>query len=263
LPDRIDGAAHAGYDAVTVSPADYREATESGIDPSVWVRRAADKGVALTVLDAVIEWYPHAPPKRPLGGSNITVDEVMRGAAAFGVEIVGALAPFPTDMPVEELGGYFAALCDRAANDGLRVQFEFTPKSPVDDVAKSAALIEAADRPNAGILVDSWHFYRVNPDFEALAAVPDGKIFSVQISDGAAEFVEGLLADTFRHRLLPGDGVFDLGRLIRALDAKGALNLVGPEVLSLEQFALPVAEGAKRAGDALDRALAAALNATS
>ena len=119
-------------------------------------------------------------------------------------------------------------------------------------------LVRLADRPNGGMVFDTWHFFRVNPDFDALEAVPGDRIFAVQVSDGGADFVEGLLADTFRHRRLPGDGVFDLVRVLRVLDRIGGLNMAGPEVLSVELHALPPLEAALRAAEAFD-AVAAAL----
>ncbi len=209
----------------------------------------------LSILDGAIEWYPHHPPKRPLGGLDFTVDDIMRIGEAFEITSLSALAPFPTDLSTEELAAHFAGLCDRAAEQGWRVHFEFTPRSPVSDIVTAWDLVRLADRPNGGILFDTWHFYRVNPDFEALARVPGERIFAVQVSDGAAEFEEGLLQDTFRHRRLPGDGVFDLLRVMRALEAIGGLSLVGPEVLSVDLFALPPVEAARRASQSLDRLL--------
>jgi sugar phosphate isomerase/epimerase len=186
----------------------------------------------------------------------IGVDEVLRAGEAFGTTSICALAPYPTSIPLEEMAGHFAALCDRAADQGSRVHFEFTPRSQVSDVATAAELVRLADRLNGGILFDTWHFFRVDGDLGALRHVPGEWIFSVQVSDGAADFEEGLLADTFRHRRLPGTGVFDLVGLLRVLDDIGGLRLVGPEVLSVELFSVPVAEAARRGAESLDAVLA-------
>jgi hypothetical protein len=40
-----------------------------------------------------------------------------------------------------------------------------------------------------------------------------------------------LVQDTF-NRLMPGDGSFDLLRVLAALDQKGSLRWIGPEVIS-------------------------------
>ena len=256
LPERIEAAAANGYRILSLMPADHEQAGASGRDPTELARQAHDAGVELAIVDGLIEWYPHEPPKRPLGGTAVGVDDVLRGGEAFGATSLCALAPYPTSLPLEELAQHFAALCDRAAVEGWRVHFEFTPRSPVSDVATAAELVGLADRPNGGILFDTWHFFRVDGDVEALRRIPGERIFSVQVSDGAADLEEGLLADTFRHRRLPGGGEFDLVGLLETLAAIGGLRLVGPEVLSVEQFALPVSDAARHAAAALDAVLA-------
>jgi len=257
LSERVEAAAVNGYEMVSITPADDEHCRAAGISPADARARAADRGVGLAILDGVIEWHPHDPPKRPLGGTPVDVDEVLRIGEAFGISSVSALAPYPTSLPIEGLAAHFATLCDRAADLGWRVHLEFTPRSPVSDVTAAAELVRLAGRPNGGILFDTWHFFRVDPDLEKLRRVPGDRIFAVQVSDGAAELEEGLLADTFRHRRLPGDGVFDLRGALEVLDAIGGLRLVGPEVLSVELFSLPVAEAAGLAGASLDRLLAA------
>lgn len=258
LPERIDAAAANGYRILSITPADHDRADSAGPGPAELARRAADAGVELALLEGLIEWYPHEPPKRPLGTTAVGVDDMLRAGDAFGANALCVLAPYPTSITLPEMAAHFAALCDRAAGQGWRVHFEFTPRSPVSDVATAAELVRLADRPNGGILFDTWHFFRVDGDLEALRRVPGERIFSVQVSDGAAELEEGLLADTFRHRRLPGAGVFDLVGLLGALDAIGGLRLVGPEVLSVELLSLPVAEGARRAAESLDAVLARA-----
>lgn len=257
LPERVAAAVAGGFTDLSVSSADQQWALESGTPPAELRRLAADQGIALSALDGAIEWYPHPPPKRPLG-PPVPVAEVLAAAAEFGARTVNAIAPYPTDLPLEGIAEHFAALCDQAAGHDVRMHFEFTPRSPIDDVVKAAELVRLADRPNGGILFDTWHYFQVNPDHDALAAMDGTRIFAVQVSDGADTFVEGLLADTFRHRLLPGAGSFPLADVLRTLDDIGGLTLAGPEVMSVEQFALDVSEAARQQGEAYDRVLAAA-----
>jgi sugar phosphate isomerase/epimerase len=259
LPVRLAAASGAGFDALSLGATDAGYVRALGSEPSEWARRAADVGVELTVLDGLSDWYTHDPPPGHWHSIDVGVDEILLDAVAFGARTVGALAPFRTPLDIAGMAEHYAHLCDRAGEHGLLVHFEFTPKSPIDDLAKALELVTLADRRNGGILFDTWHFYRVNPDFDALAKVPGEKIFAVQVSDGAAEYEENLIADTFRHRRMPGEGVFDLTRVLRALDSMGSLELVGPEVLSVEQFALPPDEAARRLIAAYDAVMATAL----
>jgi sugar phosphate isomerase/epimerase len=52
-----------------------------------------------------------------------------------------------------------------------------------------------------------------------------------------------------QNRLLPGDGSFDLPRVVAALDRIGALRWVGPEVISPVTEAMGPVEAARIAGD--------------
>ena len=99
------------------------------------------------------------------------------------------------------------------------MHLEFTPVPPIGSLATAWEIVRDADRPNGGILFDTWHFFRGQPDLELLATIPGDRIFSVQFSDGAAEIRESLVKDTYRHRMLPGEGVFDLAGVIDTLTA--------------------------------------------
>ncbi len=70
----------------------------------------------------------------------------------------------------------------------------------------------------------------------------------MQVSDGAPEVQGGISQDTF-HGRLPGEGCFDLARVLRALDRIGGLRWVGPEVISPATAAMAPADAARLAGD--------------
>jgi sugar phosphate isomerase/epimerase len=219
---------------------------------------AADLGVGLSVMDGITSWYPALPTKWSISGTAATMDEIISAAEAFESTIISSVAVYPTDVPVDGLAECFAAMCDRAAEIGAAVQLEFVPAPPVGDVGTAWQIVRTAGRPNGGILFDTWHFFKGNPDYDALAEVPGERILGVQINDGLAEVVESPGKDALRHRRHPGDGVFDLERVVRALDAMDGLRGVGPEIFQLELHALPPDEIARLAAESFDR-LAAAL----
>jgi len=258
LRERVAAAVAGGFGGVSVSPGDADGGT--GIDsPEEVARWAAGQGVALVVVDSVIEWYPHEAPRRMLAATEYSVARMLEVCDRYGVDSLGALAPFPSEAPLEELAGCFARLCDQAGEHGLRVQLEFTPFPPVPDLATAWEIVGKAGRRNGGILLDSWHFFRGRPDLQLLSSIPGDRIMGVQLSDGRAEFRESLLKDTFRHRELPGEGCFDLVGLLQVLHRTGGLNQVGPEVLSEELYALEPAEAAVRLAAAAEKTMAAAL----
>ena len=124
--------------------------------------------------------------------------------------------------------------------------------------AKRGPSSRDADRDNGGIVFDTWHFFRGDPDFDLLATVPGDRIYCVQIDDAAATPRTSLRDDT-KNRLLPGDGDLDLARAVRALAEIDALRWVGPEVISPMLEAMPAVEAARLASGKVRELIATAL----
>jgi sugar phosphate isomerase/epimerase len=247
LHDRIDAAIANRFQGLTVWP--YEDADD--------VRRARGEGLEHLILEALVSWYDHEPPPRWFPQQDVSIDDHLRVCEAFGVQHDTLLAPFPTTTETtESLTQRFAVACDRFAEVGVDVHLEFVPAPPIGSLATAWQIVQDAGRPNGGILFDTWHFFRGEPDLDLIGAIPGDRIFSVQINDGADTLKESLSKDTFRHRLLPGHGVFDLPGVLEALRSIGGLNLAGPEVLNEELFALPPTEAVRLAADALDEVLA-------
>jgi len=235
---RVQAAADNGYPVLSASPVDVQDAIDRGQDPLDQRRWAEELGVGLPLMDGFADWYPHRIPKHsPMPPFDL--EQFMALAVAFEVSTVVVVAPFKTDASIDAVTEGFADFCDRAALDGLAVALEFTPIPPVNSVAIAHKVLRDAGRPNTSIIFDIWHFFQGTPDFDALEAVPHGMITKSQVSDGfVGQFQESLVKDTFRHRLLPGQGNFELERVLRILDRKGALEMCGPEILSTELLAM-------------------------
>ena len=205
------------------------------------------------MIEANSRWYEHGPPPVPFPSDAYSLDQHLTIAEIFGARHLNLIAPIASLASVDSLTEQFATTCDRCADAGVAAHLEFIPWPPVDSLRAAWNLVRAADRPNGGIMFDTWHFFRGAPDLALLATIPGERIFSLQLSDGAPDIKESLVKDTFRHRLLPGDGVFDLSAVVRTLQATGGLRLGGPEVLSTELDALEPAEAARLAAEAYDR----------
>ena len=179
-----------------------------------------------------------------------------RGWSRSG-ELVGAEAlPRPTSWPSGS-----STLCDRAAAHDLLVAVEFMPFSGIAEVADGRALVRHSERPNAGLNVDSWHYFRGYPDATALAACGD-RVFMIQLDDADAEVVGELFEDTMLRRRYPGEGSFDLVGFVAMLNESGAPAPKSVEILSTEHQALPVAEAARRAHDSTRAVVDAARDAS-
>jgi sugar phosphate isomerase/epimerase len=255
LDVRIDAATTNGFRGLTVRPEDLAALAADGRHARDVFDQARDDGLEHFVIEALTSWYDHPPAPAWFTSAAFTIDDHIRAAETIGSADVNVVAPFPTDESIESLPARFAAICDRFADVDVDVHLEFAPLPPIGSLAIAWDIVRNAARVNGGILFDTWHFFRGQPDLELLATIPGDRIFAVQFSDGAAGLRESLVKDTYRHRMVPGEGVFDLGRVIDTLRATGGLRMVGPEVLSVELEALTPAEAVGRAADALDALL--------
>ena len=216
-------------------------AAESGTTAAEIGQQARDLGLDL-VMDPVMNWYPDRQPS-PSRFAGVSTDDALRMCEALGVTSLTVIATASSDVPVRELAEHFGRVCDRAAGFGAQVHLEFMPFTVVRNLGIAWDLVRGADRPNCGLVFDTWHFFRGEPDFDVLAGIPGDRIFCVQVDDAAA-VPQGSLREETSRRLLPGDGALDLIAAVRALHTIGALRWVGPEVISPELAAMPVLDAA-------------------
>ena len=99
----------------------------------------------------------------------------------------------------------------------------------------------------AGVVIDSWHFFRGESSWQDLETVPLSRIAYVQFSDATAAVSDDVLDETMNRRVMPGDGGFELDRFASTLLGRGWEGLVSVEVLSRDLGRLPVAEFARLA----------------
>ena len=76
-------------------------------------------------------------------------------------------------------------------------------------------LLIAADRPNTGLMIDCWHFFRDPDNYKALDRLPAKYFLGVELRDAAAEPQGSRQDDCTTYNKLPGQGEFDLLGLLR------------------------------------------------
>ncbi|WP_406462416.1 sugar phosphate isomerase/epimerase [Streptomyces sp. NBC_01622] len=248
ITSRVEAATAAGYQRISLSPPDVARAESAGIRAGELGRMIRDAGLGI-VLDPVMNWYQGVPT----GASSFaafSMDDALRMCEALGAEAMSAMANVGPggDTPATEFAEAYGRLCDRASDLGVRVQLEFIPMTAVPDLAAAWRIVKSADRDNGGLLFDTWHFFRGTPDFRLLGRIPGERVFAVQLSDAPADVHGTLLQDT-RRRSVPGDGSFDLPRVVAVLHRIGALREVGPEVIHPALEAMPAVAAARLAGD--------------
>ena len=254
IPERVEAAVAFDFTSVSVSPLDIHQAEQGGIPAKEIGRMIREQGLRI-IVDPVMNWHPGTSASR---FASFSAEQSLRWIEALEAVSLTAVAMDETDVPVAAIGEPFAGLCDRAADIGAQVHLEFMPISCVATLREAWTIVDYADRANGGIVFDTWHFFRGDPDFDLLATVPGDRIYCVQIDDAAA-IPRASLRDDTKNRLLPGDGDLDLARAVRALAEIDALRWVGPEVISPVLEAMPAVEAARLASGKVRELIANAL----
>jgi sugar phosphate isomerase/epimerase len=255
--ERVAAAAAGGFSGISLWGRDYRMARDEGLDDRDLRLLLDDHGVSVGELDPAWWWLPgaseiHIPPEHDHEQIfRYTEPELFAVADAVGARSLNAVDVFGGPWTFDEAAAAFAGLCDRAAEHGLLVHLEFLPWSRIPDLASAWQVAGAADRPNGGVMLDAWHYFRSDPDGELLRSIPGSSILGIQLCDAPATPEVDLLHATLHERLLPGDGEFPLHALLADLQATGTAAPLGVEVFSDVLSALNQEEVGRLAGTSL------------
>ncbi|SFJ64600.1 sugar phosphate isomerase/epimerase family protein [Amycolatopsis sacchari] len=236
LPTRVSAAASAGFAGIGLRVRDYLEADMADEE----IRDLLDRhGLRVLEFEHNWDWALGVDP---------TEEAMLRFAGRIGVRHLNV--PMFAEHPLSDLVEPFGALCDRAAEHGVLVGFEFLPYSHVRTIGEVWEVVTAAGRPNAGITLDLWHWFRSGARVEDLAGIPASAITTVQLCDVRAEPGPDLTEEARHRRLLPGRGAGNTREVLTALREHGVRAPVSVEVFSDDLDALPPAEAARLAFDA-------------
>lgn len=168
----------------------------------------------------------------------------------------GADHPLNTEAALDAAARALKLNADRLARRGLLVAVESFPWSALT-LPAAIEILRRAGAPNAGLLVDVWHFYNGGGSPKDLVDLPGAGVASMQLNDGPLVH-EDFLTHARDRRELPGEGELDVVGLIRAVRRSGFTGPFCVEANTPTLRALPVGEAARRAADAAFGVLRAA-----
>ena len=246
---RCAAAARAGYTGLGLMHDDLA-ATARRMGLPAMRRCLADHGLRHLELEFLGDWFADGERRAASDRTRAVLMEAAQALGARHIKVGGDR--FGARWPLAQLVDTFAALCGDAARHGTAVVLELLPWTQLATPAQALPLLEQANAPNAGLLLDVWHLQRAGVDLRSLAALPPRWVRAVELDD-AGPAQGDLWTDTIHHRRLCGQGTFDLSGFIVALQAAGFDGPWGIEIISDEHRARPLADAAQSAIDTARR----------
>jgi sugar phosphate isomerase/epimerase len=257
--ERCEAAAAAGFTGIGLHVDDLPRTIAAGVDVPEMRAVLRANGLALVEIEFLGGWAL-------TGGRDGGLSPALAGIEAVADELGGRQvsagefsgdALLDSDAALDDAAEALRANADRLAERGLLVALESFPWSAITNTGIAIDLLRRAAAPNAGLLIDVWHFYNGGGRPDQLVDLPTAGIAGFQLNDGP------LVHDDFRRharaqRQLPGEGELDVVGLIRAARRAGFTGPYCVEANTPEFRNLPVAEAARRAADAATGALRSA-----
>jgi 4-hydroxyphenylpyruvate dioxygenase len=232
LETKLAAAARAGFRAVelfendfTFFPGKAREAR----------RIAADLGLEIVALQPLRDFEGALGPQRARNFARAA--RKLDLAAELGAPLLCLCSSVAEDASGEpaRIADDLAELADLARRLGLRIGYEaLSWGRRVKDWTVARDIVAQADKPNLGIVLDSFHICARGNPIEPIADLRPERIALVQVADAPALQMDPLSLSR-HYRCYPGQGDFPI---VDYLDAVARAGYRGPVSLEIfnEQF---------------------------
>ncbi|MXP65229.1 sugar phosphate isomerase/epimerase and 4-hydroxyphenylpyruvate domain-containing protein [Roseomonas sp. M0104] len=237
LPDKLEAAAAAGFEAVEIFENDLLTFEGSAREAR---RLCADLGLEIAIFQPFrdFEAMPEPQRARNLDRAERKFDTMQ----ALGAELLlvcsnvqAAALPEPARAAAD-----LREMAERAGRRGLRIGYEALAWGTHTNRWRQAwDIVQQADHPALGLILDSFHTLCLGDDLAGLAqAVPAEKLFFVQFADAPRLTLDPL--SWSRHfRSFPGQGELPVAGFLRDILAAGYCGPLSLEVFNDEFRAAP------------------------
>ncbi|MGO2633563.1 MAG: TIM barrel protein [Galactobacter sp.] len=228
LAEKLDACAAAGFDGVEIFEQDL---VVSPLSPAEIRARADRLGLTLDLYQPFRDL--EAVPEEQFRDNLRRLEAKFGLMQELGMDLILLCSNVGTASVDDEavMVSQLRAAAELAAQYGIRIAYEALAWGKyVNTYSRSWELVRAADHPNLGICLDSFHVLSRGDDPAGIAEIPGNKIFFVQLADAPTLGMD-ILPWSRHHRVFPGEGNFDLTGFTQVLLEAG---YSGP--LSLEIF---------------------------
>lgn len=235
LPDKLEAAAAAGFEGVEIFENDLL--TFEGT-PAEAGAMARDLGLEISLFQPFRDFEAMPEPMRARNMDR--AERKFDTMAALGAKLILVCSNTQAgciDDPARAAAD-LREMAERAARRGFRVGFEALAWGRHTNRWRQAwNIVQAADHPTLGLVLDSFHTLALGDDLSALD-VPGEKIFFVQLAD-APRLDMDVLSWSRHFRNFPGQGDLPVAEFTRSVLAAGYAGPLSLEIFNDEFRAAP------------------------
>jgi 4-hydroxyphenylpyruvate dioxygenase len=231
LLEKLKAIAKAGYDGIELFENDL---TVSNLKPTDVHKIATDLGIEIAALQPFRDY--EAMPKQlyinSLDRAKYKFD-LMHKLGTNRLFVCSNCSPFAlddADLAAEQL----SVLAGMAEKEGISVSYEALSWGRfVNTYHQSVDIVERANHPNLGNLLDSYHIGVMRENLDKIRTIPVEKLNFVQVADSQHYDMSAIYIG--RHlRCFPGQGTFPVIEYTNAVISTGYSGYISHEIFSDE-----------------------------
>jgi sugar phosphate isomerase/epimerase len=244
VPQQVDVAATAGYDAIEPWMGELHKFVEQGGKPADLRKQISDKGLAVASAIGFAEWIVDDEAKRKQGLETAKRDmELLQAIGGTRIAAPPVGATRQTDLNLFRAAERYHALLEVGRQIGVIPQLELWGFSKsLSRLGEVAFVATESGHPDACVLTDMYHIYKGGSNVLGLRLFNGRAMHAFHINDYPAQPNRETIADA--DRVYPGDGIAPLTEVLRDLRSIGFRGVLSLELFNREywkQDALQVA----------------------
>jgi sugar phosphate isomerase/epimerase len=245
VPDQVDLAAKAGYDAIEPWMGELHDYVKAGGSASDLQKRIADHGLTVASAIGFAEWIVDDDQRRAAGLETAKRDmELLRSIGGTHIAAPPAGATKETNLNLYKAAERYRALVELGDSLGVLPQLEVWGFSTtLSKLGETALVCLESQHPKACMLLDVYHLHKGGSGFNGLRLVAGSAMHCFHMNDYPAEPPRETIKDA--DRVYPGDGVAPLTDILRTLQATGFSGFLSLELFNPGYWQQPADEVAR------------------
>ncbi len=232
----IAAARQASYQALEIESGKLKRYAASGLSLEALAEACTAQGIEPACIDIIGDVERTTPE-----GIRSLLDEarelctyaVLLGCPTIQLNAFCGLAEESWKDIIRITARNIAAVADIGKEYGIRFQYEGAAWTPIHSLSQCLELIDAVQRDNFGLVLDTWHLwagYDTSPN--EIACLDASIIYGVHVSDGLRpEQGESWPNESLLRGFYPGEGDIPLAEWMDAIRATGYDGYCSGEIL--------------------------------